>query len=532
MPHGVAAGDVGGGRAVIWSRADRAGADVRRVRDDRALRRIRAACRGPAALETIRLHRARRPHRSAGRPAHLLSRALPGSRRPPDAGASRSPAASRRRRRDAPRDVTLAWSADTVGQGWGINPEWGGLRLYETMRRGAARRLHPLSATRSTPTSRSPPEVKLDDGTHLEERRDRGQVEGGRDAGRLPRLLPVQPARRAHAALQRRGAADRDVGRPRGARQLVLGARPDDATRGITEKSVALLAARARQAFLEYNPIADRRRRSRPDLPHRSRTGPLVEVFALDMRSYRGREPREPADRRSTPRRRCSGAAQLAMAEGSGSPPAARRGRSSPATCRSASSCATAPSFYEAVANGDAGRAARPRARDRRPAALHQASSRIRNVVWITGDVHYCAAHHYDPARAKFTEFDPFWEFVAGPLNAGTFGPSALDATFGPEVKFIGIPPGMKPNRPPSDGLPVLRHADDRREDARADRAAARSLRQDRSTPSTCRPRADAANQITPGSVILRVATCRVADGRNWEVVGNGNGRSGMGDRG
>ena len=29
----------------------------------------------------------------------------------------------------------MAWSADTVGQGWGINPEWGGLRLYETMRR-------------------------------------------------------------------------------------------------------------------------------------------------------------------------------------------------------------------------------------------------------------------------------------------------------------------------------------------------------------------------------------------------------------
>ena len=25
--------------------------------------------------------------------------------------------------------------------------------------------------------------------------------------------------------------------------------------------------------------------------------------------------------------------------------------------------------------------------------------------------------------------------------------------TFGPEVRFLGIPPGMKPNRPPSDGL-------------------------------------------------------------------------------
>ena len=74
-------------------------------------------------------------------------------------------------------------------------------------------------------------------------------------------------------------------------------------------------------------------------------------------------------------------------------------------------------------------------------------------MVWVTGDVHYCAAHHYDPARARFTEFDPFWEFVAGPLHAGTFGPNALDATFGPEVRFVGIPPGMKPNRPPSAGL-------------------------------------------------------------------------------
>jgi phosphodiesterase/alkaline phosphatase D-like protein len=27
------------------------------------------------------------------------------------------------------------------------------------------------------------------------------------------------------------------------------------------------------------------------------------------------------------------------------------------------------------------------------------------------------------------------------------------DATFGPEVRFLGIPPGMKPNRPPSEDL-------------------------------------------------------------------------------
>src|SRR5262249_37067697 len=77
---------------------------------------------------------------------------------------------------------------------------------------------------------------------------------------------------------------------------------------------------------------------------------------------------------------------------------------------------------------------------------------RVRNLVWLTADAHYAAAHYYDPAKAKFTEFDPFWEFIAGPLNAGTFGPGRLDATFGPEVKFTGIPRGMPGNRPPSAG--------------------------------------------------------------------------------
>jgi alkaline phosphatase D len=75
----------------------------------------------------------------------------------------------------------------------------------------------------------------------------------------------------------------------------------------------------------------------------------------------------------------------------------------------------------------------------------------IANVVWLTADVHYAAAHYYDPARAVFTEFAPFWEFVSGPLHAGTFGPNTLDNTFGPQVMFQRVPD--KPNRPPSEGL-------------------------------------------------------------------------------
>jgi alkaline phosphatase D len=60
----------------------------------------------------------------------------------------------------------------------------------------------------------------------------------------------------------------------------------------------------------------------------------------------------------------------------------------------------------------------------------------IRNTVWLTADMHYTAAHLYDPNRAVFQDFEPFWEFISGPLHAGTWGPGPLDNTFGPEAKF------------------------------------------------------------------------------------------------
>src|SRR5262249_60330524 len=77
----------------------------------------------------------------------------------------------------------------------------------------------------------------------------------------------------------------------------------------------------------------------------------------------------------------------------------------------------------------------------------------IKNVVWLTAVVHYAAANVSESAQAQLTVFHPFWEFVAGPLHAGPFGPNKLDNTFGPQVKFLSIPNYLKPNRPPSDGL-------------------------------------------------------------------------------
>jgi alkaline phosphatase D len=77
----------------------------------------------------------------------------------------------------------------------------------------------------------------------------------------------------------------------------------------------------------------------------------------------------------------------------------------------------------------------------------------IRETAWITADVHYPAAHQFDPGRANGVDFDPFWEFIAGPIHAGTFGPEPLDPTLGPEVKFQWVPPKGTGNLAPSDGL-------------------------------------------------------------------------------
>jgi alkaline phosphatase D len=216
-----------------------------------------------------------------------------------------------------------------------------------------------------------------------------------------------------------------------------------------TVKSVALLAARARQAFIEYNPLP-----ITADDPERIfrmiSSGPLVDVFALDFRSYRGPNT---ANRQATlsDESRIMGVPQVQWLTSQLS--------ASRAVWKVIASdmpiglvVRDGNTAFEAVANADDGP---PRGREIEIAEILKfiKDRRIRNVVWITGDVHYCAAHRYDPEKAHFMEFDPFWEFVAGPLHAGTFRPNALDATFGPDVKFVGVPADLAANRPPSAGL-------------------------------------------------------------------------------
>ena len=64
--------------------------------------------------------------------------------------------------------------------------------------------------------------------------------------------------------------------------------------------------------------------------------------------------------------------------------------------------------FVEAISNGRPGQ---PAGRELEIAELlrHVRDSGAGgNLVWLTADVHYTAAHHYSPDRAAFQKFEPF----------------------------------------------------------------------------------------------------------------------------
>jgi alkaline phosphatase D len=434
---------VTGDRAVVWSRSDRPArlfvewstresfADVRRVP-------------GPAALEadgfTARVDLDGLPpgQRIVYRVffqdlRDLRAWSLPaqGSFRTPPAGTG---------------DVRLAFSADTCGQGWGIDEARGGMRLYESMRRAAPDLFvhcgdtiyadQPLAAERT-----------LDDGTVW---RNLVTPAKSKVAETLDEFRGNHLYNRLDANLRR---FESEVA------QVVIwddhevldnwypGERLEDPR--YTERSVSLLAARARRAFLEHVPL-----RPTPGHPERIYRalpfGDTLEVFAIDMRSERG--PNSP-NRQAAPGADAAllGPAQLGWLKA--------RLAVSRATWKVVASdmpiglvVRDGGEGFEAVANDDDGK---PLGRELEIADLLSSlkANDVRNVVWITGDVHYAAVHRYAPERARFKDFRPFHEIVAGPAHAGTFGPAALDPTFGPEVRFLSIPPGMAPNRPPSDGL-------------------------------------------------------------------------------
>ena len=348
------------------------------------------------------------------------------------------------------RSVRFAWSGDTAGQGWGIDAGRGGMGTYETMRRHAPDFfIHsgdtiyadgPIAERAEMPDGGTWNNL-VAEGVHkvaesLEEFR-----------GRWKYNLLDEHVRAFNAEVPTFFQWDDHevVNNWSTAKDLTA----DDR---YTEKSVMTLAARAGTAFHEMTPI-----RYTPEEPGRVYRklsyGPLLDVFFLDLRSYRGPNGdgmQNVIDEKS----RVLGAAQLDWL---------KRGLSaSSATWKVIASDMplglivwddfAMQAGVEAVSNGDGGK---PAGRELEFAELlrHIRDEGIDNMVWLTADVHYTAAHHYSPDRATFQEFEPFWEFVSGPLHSGSFGPNGLDPTFGPEVRFVKAPPEGEVNLPPSAGL-------------------------------------------------------------------------------
>jgi alkaline phosphatase D len=440
MPFGVQSGDVLADRAVVWSRADRPARLVVEYSTTESFRNPRRVA-GPAALEagdfTARVDLSGLPagqtifYRASFESLDDLKTSSV-----PVVGHFRTPPRDR-------RDVTIVWGGDVCGQGWGINPDVGGMTIYESMRR-----VEPDLFVHSGDTIYADnvilPEVTLDDGSIW---RNLTTPEKSKVAETLDEFrgnhrynLMDENLRRFNAATPTFAQWDDHEVRNNWYPGQIL----DDAK--YTEKRIDVLAARARQAFLDYLPLrfdkADPSRIYRA-LPY----GPLVDVLMLDERSYRGPNT---ANRQETMSAETAflGTAQMAWIKS--------RLLASKATWKIIASdmplgiIVEDGKTFEGVAQGNGPALGR----ELEIAGLlgFIKEQKIRNVVWITTDIHYCAAHLYDPSHARFTGFDPFWEFVAGPLNAGTFGPGRLDDTFGPQAVFVGIPKGLTPNRSPKAG--------------------------------------------------------------------------------
>ncbi|MFE4580237.1 alkaline phosphatase D family protein [Streptomyces chartreusis] len=335
------------------------------------------------------------------------------------------------RRRDG---IRFLWSGDLAGQGWGINPDFGGYTIYNAM--GA---LDPdfflCSGDNIYADGPITSSVALPDGSTW---RNITTQEKSKVAKTLAEFRGNFRYNLLDDSLKRFNAQvpsivqwdDHEVTNNWYPGEILGDAR-------YTEKSVDVLSSRARQAFSEYFPISTLRR---PDgrVYRTVRHGPLLDVFVLDMRTYRNANS---TDDQTADAQGILGAEQLKWLKGELS-----RSRAVWKVIASdmplglvVPDTGDGKPNIEAVAQGDPGA---PLGRELQIAELLRfiKHRRITGTVWLTADVHHTSAQHYQPSRAAFTDFEPFWEFVSGPLNAGAFPASALDNTFGPERVFVKAP--------------------------------------------------------------------------------------------
>lgn len=336
-------------------------------------------------------------------------------------------------------DVSFAWSGDTCGQGYGIDPELGGLKVYEAMRKQA-------------------PHFFVHSGDMIYADNPIEAVKTAPDGTVFHNLVIPEKKKVAETLAEFRGAfgyalLDENVRRFHSEVPVIV--QWDDheihnnwwpgqtlADERYVEPRASVLAQRARRAMFEYTPI----RRGREI--HRVIRRGLVDVFMLDARSFRAPNGKN-LEKDASDMTAFLGAAQLSWLQ---SELLASTATWKVIACDQPIGLVIGDGWddgvqlHEGWANNDPGP---PRGREHEMKLLLQffQEKAIKNFVFITADVHYVAAHEYAAERGKIGPFPTFWEFVVGPLHAGGFGPSPMDATFGGKVIYSRVPPVM--NQPP-----------------------------------------------------------------------------------
>ncbi|MFB7848464.1 alkaline phosphatase D family protein [Streptomyces sp. NPDC056053] len=428
---GVQVGDVTSSSALVWVRSDRPARMVVETSATESFRRARTwhgPLLGPGSDFTgttplyglppgeqvhyrVTLLDPQDPRRS-GKPVHGTFRTAPA------------------RRRDG---VRFLWSGDIAGQGWGINPDIGGYVVYDEMRR-----LDPdfflCSGDNIYADGVIEPSVALPDGrvwrNVTTEEKSKVAETLAEYRGNFRYNLLDRNLREFNAQVPSIVQWDDHEVRNNWYPGQIL----DDAR--YAEKDVDVLAARSVRAFREYFPVSTPHGPSGDGRMHRVvRHGPLLDVFVLDMRSFRNaNSPGRQADDTTG----ILGAEQLRWLKHELS-----RSRAVwkviAADMPLGLVVTDGATDFEAVAQGDPGA---PLGRELQIAELLRfvKHRRITGTVWLTADVHYTSAQHYAPERAAFKDFAPFWEFVSGPLAAGQFPANALDSTFGPDRVFVQAP--------------------------------------------------------------------------------------------
>ncbi len=385
LTHGVQSGDATADSAIIWSRADRPArlwVQASRRPDLRGARLIRGPVVTPDTDFTGKVRLRNLPSDSKiyyrVRAESLDRPGLYGS----SLSGSLSTAPTHR------KDVRFVWTGDVVGQGWGIDPAYGGLKLFESMRRRQPEfLLHsgdsvyadgPLVETVTLPDGRIYRNLMTEAKSKVAETlaEYRGQYQYN--------LLDESYKRFAAEVAQINQWDDHEVRNNWFPGQIL-----DDVR--YTEKSIDVLAARAHQAYHEWMPIPSRTGPVYRKISH----GPLLDLFILDMRTFK--DPND-GNTYADPQRGLLGREQREWL--------IRGLRQSRATWKVIANdlplglvVPDGATAQEGVAQGDNGV---PKGRELEFAQVLQDAHRHRvtGIVFLTADVHYTAAQHYDPARA------------------------------------------------------------------------------------------------------------------------------------